>query len=55
MFNTEKWLINVYEHEFNVRDDQPFICRTYSVPMALHKSVVCEIDSLMKAGKIRRS
>lgn len=45
----------MYQHKLEVRHDQPYICHTYPMYMALPKFVGSEIESLTKAGKIRLS
>lgn len=50
LFNKELGFIKLYQHKLKF-----FICRKYPVSTALHKRVGNEIESLMKAGKVRHS
>ena len=47
--------ISIYEHKLKIKDDQPFIIKTYPIPMRLRELVTAEINNLLELGIIRRS
>ena len=47
--------ISIYEHKLKIKDDQPFIIKTYPIPMSLRELVTAEINNLLELGIIRRS
>ena len=47
--------ISIYEHALKVKDDKPFIIKTYPIPMKLRDLVTSEINNLLELGIIRRS
>ena len=47
--------ISIYEHELKIKDDKPFIIKTYPIPMRLRELVTAELNKLLELGSIRRS
>ena len=54
LFNKEPGLINIYQHELKIHNQIPFICKTYSIPMAMREKVRNELYRLMGLKKLRR-
>ena len=45
----------IYVHKLKIKDDQPFIIKTYPIPMRLREIVTSEINNLLNLGIVRRS
>ena len=54
-FSKKPRRLSIYEHELKIKDDKPFIIKTYPTPMKLRDLVTSEINNLLELGIIRRS
>ena len=55
IFSKKPGRLAIYEHELKIKDDKPFIIKTYPISMKLRELVTSEIDNLLELGIIRRS
>ena len=55
IFSKKPGRISIYEHELKIKDDKPFIIKTYPIPMRLRNLVTAELNNLLELGIIRRS
>ena len=55
IFSKKPGRISIYEHELKIKDDKPFIIKTYPIPMKLRSLVTTELNNLLELGIIRRS
>ena len=45
----------MYKHELKIKDDKPFIIKTYPIPMKLRSLVTAKLNNFLELGIIRRS
>ena len=55
IFSKKPGRISIYEHELKIKNDKPFIIKTYPIPMRLRELVTAELNKLLELGIIRRS
>ena len=55
IFSKKPGRISIYKHKLKIKDDHPFIIKTYPIPMRLRELVTAEINNLLQLGIIRRS
>ena len=55
IFSKKPGRISIYEHELKIKDDKPFIIKSYPFPMRSRSSVTSELNNLLELGIIRRS
>ena len=55
IFSKKPGRLVIYKHELKIKDDKPFIIKTYPIPMKLKDLVTSEINNLLELGIIRRS
>ena len=55
IFSKKPGRISIYEHELKIKDDKPFVIKTYPIPMRLRELVTAELNKLLELGIIRRS
>ena len=55
IFSKKPGRISIYEHELKIKDDKPFIIKTYPIPMKLRSFVTSELNNLLELRIILRS
>ena len=55
IFSKKPGRLSIYKHELKVKDDKPFIIKTFPFPMKLRDAAATEINNLLELGIIWRS
>ena len=55
IFSKKPGRISIYEHELKIKDNKPFIFKTYPIPMKLRSLITTELNNLLEPGIIWRS